>query len=218
MKAFFLTLPRNIIGLFQGRNLWYHAAAIALTAIIVFSGFDWWYFVWSSHDTPDMILFPAIVMGALFPTIIPILILTAGWIFRNKRTVLTGWAIGQAGVIGLIISACYKMLTNRVPPPLDMMLDVSHWFQFGFFESSVFWGWPSSHTTVAFAMSVTLVMLYPKNKALSWVALAYALYIGIGISTSIHWFSEFVAGAIIGTAIGIVVGRSFRGSIQKDLT
>ena len=30
--------------------------------------------------------------------------------------------------------------------------------------------------------------------------------------TIIHWFSEFIAGAIIGSAIGIVVGRSFKKS------
>jgi membrane-associated phospholipid phosphatase len=27
---------------------------------------------------------------------------------------------------------------------------------------------------------------------------------------SIHWFSDFLAGAILGSLIGIIVGRSFR--------
>jgi membrane-associated phospholipid phosphatase len=27
---------------------------------------------------------------------------------------------------------------------------------------------------------------------------------------TIHWFSDFVAGAIIGTVIGIVVGKTFK--------
>jgi hypothetical protein len=40
-------------------------------------------------------------------------------------------------------------------------------------------------------------------------ALLYAFYIGLGVSVTIHWFSEFVAGAIIGSVIGTVVGRSF---------
>jgi hypothetical protein len=37
----------------------------------------------------------------------------------------------------------------------------------------------------------------------------HALYIGVGVSMTIHWFSDFSAGAIIGTAIGAVVGKSF---------
>jgi hypothetical protein len=41
-------------------------------------------------------------------------------------------------------------------------------------------------------------------------ALLYAFYIDLGVSVTIHWFSEFVAGAIIGSVIGTVVGRSFR--------
>ena len=41
------------------------------------------------------------------------------------------------------------------------------------------------------------------------MVIAYALYIGIGVSMTIHWFSDFAAGAFIGTAIGAVVGKSF---------
>jgi len=44
-------------------------------------------------------------------------------------------------------------------------------------------------------------------------ALAYAFYIGIAVSMTIHWFSDFVAGAIIGTVIGLVVGTSFRAEV-----
>ncbi|MFA6432260.1 MAG: phosphatase PAP2 family protein [Candidatus Paceibacterota bacterium] len=215
MKAFFLTLPQNIIEAFRGRNILYHLAAIAITAVLVLSGLDWWYFVATYHAWLDTILFPAIVLGALLPAIVPLLIITFGWIFRNTRAVMSGWAIGQAGVIGGLISATYKLLTNRVPPPFGELVDVSQGFQFGFMKNDVFWGWPSSHTTIAFAMSVALVMLYPKNKALRYTALLYAFYIGLGVSTSIHWLSEFVAGAIIGTVIGVVVGKSFRSQIAN---
>jgi len=37
----------------------------------------------------------------------------------------------------------------------------------------------------------------------------HAFYIGLSVSMTIHWFSDFVAGAIIGTLVGVVVGRSF---------
>ena len=100
---------------------------------------------------------------------------------------------------------------------LNSLTDTSHGFQFGFFKGGVFLGWPSSHTTVAFAMSVCLITLYPKNKLLTVLALIYAIYVGLGVSVSIHWLSEFVAGAIIGSVVGLAVGRSFRSIHQETV-
>ena len=73
----------------------------------------------------------------------------------------------------------------------------------------MFWGWPSSHITIAFAMAVTVFTLFPKHRWLGWLAIAYALYIGFGVSVTIHWCSDFVAGAILGAVIGTVAGKSF---------
>ncbi|MCX6925306.1 MAG: phosphatase PAP2 family protein, partial [Verrucomicrobia bacterium] len=103
----------------------------------------------------------------------------------------------------------YKALTGRLHPARVLGPDISHMFRFGFLRGGVFWGWPSSHTTIAFAMAATVFTLFPKQRWLGCVAIAYALYIGVGVSTTIHWFSDFAAGAIIGTVIGTVVGRSF---------
>jgi membrane-associated phospholipid phosphatase len=84
-------------------------------------------------------------------------------------------------------------------------------FHFGFLKGGVFYGWPSSHTTVAFAMAAAIRTLYPSSKVVRCVALLFALYIGVGVSMTIHWFSDFVAGAIIGAAIGMMtVGNIFK--------
>jgi len=58
-------------------------------------------------------------------------------------------------------------------------------------------------------MALTVYTLFPRQRWLGWAAVLYALYIGLGVSMTIHWFSDFVAGAIIGSVIGVVVGRSF---------
>ena len=58
-------------------------------------------------------------------------------------------------------------------------------------------------------MAFTVFMLLPKHRWAGFLAIAYAFYIGIGVSMNIHWFSDFVAGVIIGTVIGVVVGKSF---------
>jgi len=96
------------------------------------------------------------------------------------------------------------------------LLDTSHGFQIGFLKGGVFWGWPSSHTTVTFAMAVCLIMFHPKNRMVVFLVLLYAFYIGLGVSVTIHWFSEFVAGAIIGSVIGAAVGRSFRTKLAVN--
>jgi membrane-associated phospholipid phosphatase len=103
----------------------------------------------------------------------------------------------------------HPAVTGRVHPSHGVSADISHIFQFGFLRGGVFWGWPSSHTTIAFAMAVTLFQLFPKQRWLGYVVITYAFYIGIGVSMTIHWFSDFLAGAIIGTAIGAVVGKTF---------
>jgi hypothetical protein len=58
--------------------------------------------------------------------------------------------------------------------------------------------------------AATVFVLFPKEKLARFSAAALALYIGAGVSMSTHWFSDFVAGAMIGKTIGIVTGRSFR--------
>jgi hypothetical protein len=58
-------------------------------------------------------------------------------------------------------------------------------------------------------MAFTVPALFPQKRWLGAAAILYVLYIGVGVSTTIHWFSDFVAGALIGTAIGRTVGKSF---------
>ncbi len=113
--------------------------------------------------------------------------------------------------MGLLISSFYKAFTGR-PSPLHSsgsLIAASREFRFGILRGGVFWGWPSSHTTIAFAMSMALWKLYP-GKVVRFIALCYALYISVGVSLTIHWFSDFVAGAIIGSVIGKTAGDTFR--------
>jgi membrane-associated phospholipid phosphatase len=218
MPELFQRLPQNVITIFRGRNLWYHLLAIVLTILIVESDTDWTYYRWTRSEVIAQAALPAIMLGTLFPVFGILGLVISGTVSRNRRIVSTGWALGQAALLGYLISICYKVWTGRIPPPFrgfrmsaanaNSLADSSHGFQFGFLKGGIFWGWPSSHTTVAFAMSFCLIALYPKNRKLVIAALLYAFYIGLAVSVSIHWFSEFVAGAIIGSLIGSVVGKS----------
>ncbi len=209
MKLFLSSLPRNLLDCFKGRRIIWHIIAIILTFILVISGFDGLYFASTRNPILRLCMFPAVVIGGLLPIALPLLLLAIGTMSRSARLTLAGWAVGQAELIGAVVAAAYKAITGRAHPSHEVGADLSHIFHFGFLRGGVFWGWPSSHTTIAFAMAVTLFRLVPTQRWLGSVAITYALYIGFGVSMTIHWFSDFAAGAIIGTAIGAVVGKSF---------
>ena len=209
MKQFLLTLPRNLIGCFKGWMILWHIIAILLTFILVMSGLDWRYYLATRDPVFRSWMWPAVHIGGLLPLTLSLALFVVGITARNARTISTGWAIGQAALLGSLVSSAYKAVTGRVHPAHIVGSDISHIFQFGWLRGGVFWGWPSSHATIAFAMAVTVFTLCPKQRWLGFVAILYAFYVGMGVSMTIHWFSDFVAGAIIGSVIGVVVGKSF---------
>jgi membrane-associated phospholipid phosphatase len=216
MKQFLATLPRNLIGCFKGWRLVWHLVAILLTVIFVMSGLDWRYFLATRNPELRSWMFPAVVAGMFLPIYLPLTLLAVGYVTRNAKIILTGWAVAQAEIIGALIVAAYKAVTGRAHPTHNAGADMSHVFHFGFLRGGVFWGWPSSHTTIAFAMALTVFTLYPKQRWLGLLAIFYAFYIGIGVSITIHWFSDFVAGAIVGSVTGTVVGKNFRETFNAQ--
>jgi hypothetical protein len=56
-------------------------------------------------------------------------------------------------------------------------------------------------------MTFTLITLYPRNNLVYYGWLSYAIFEFIGVSMTIHWFSDCLAGMIIGSIVGIVVGK-----------
>ncbi|MHB8660433.1 MAG: phosphatase PAP2 family protein [Minisyncoccota bacterium] len=217
LRDFFYKLPANVARCFQGANFLWHLFAIALTYIFVTSGLDWLYFESTRAGWFLTLGFPAALLGFFVPILLPVGLYIFGK--RRESTILKNIAaaLGQAAIIGWLVSSFYKAFTGRLQPELAVNfphVDISRNFNFGFLKHGIFWGWPSSHTTVAFAMVATLVALYPRHKKIIALAIIYALYIGLGVSVTIHWFSDFVAGAIIGTIIGLVVGESYRARLS----
>jgi membrane-associated phospholipid phosphatase len=209
MKRFVLTLPGNIVRCFKGRMALWHLAAIILTLILVLSGFDWLYFRSTRSPILRSWMHPAVHIGGVLPIYLPLLLLLTGILLGKARVTLTGWAVAQAEIIGALISMAYKAVTGRAHPAHGIGVDLTHVFKFGFLRGGVFWGWPSSHTTIAFAMAAAVFSLFPKQRWLGLAAMPYAFYVGIGVSMTIHWFSDFVAGAIVGTVVGVTVGKGF---------
>lgn len=201
---------------FAPRYLVWHAAAIVLTYLSVASGFDWYYFTHTRFSNLFALTMPAAILGFFLPIVVPIVVYYWGEWRGSRHLMRTGVAVAQAEMVGYAVTVIYKTFTGRTQPdflPQTTLVDTSHGFHLGFlqngsfFDYGLFWGWPSSHTTLAFAAAAAIICMYPKNRALAAVAALYALYIGLGVSVSVHWFSEFAAGAILGTLIGVVVAR-----------
>ena len=218
MLPIFYNIKKSFFELFSWQNLVLQIVTYLVTYLIVISGFDWNYFIFVQTHSFTEYLSPAIGIGGLVPIFgLPVLYFFAKIRKQEKLLVIT-WALAQAAAFGWLVSSLYKAFTGRVQPPhglVTTLIDTSRDWNFGFLQHGIFWGWPSSHTTVAFAMSFTLVTLFPKRKDILTYSLLYALYIGLGVSVQIHWFSEFAAGAIIGSLIGLIVGKSFYTKLVK---
>jgi hypothetical protein len=100
-------------------------------------------------------MFSAAPIGGLIPIALPLILLTIGSLSKSAKPSLAGWAAGQAELVGALVAAGCKAITGCVHPARGLGPDISHMFRFGFWRGGVFWGWPSSHTTIAFAMAAT---------------------------------------------------------------
>ena len=189
-----------------------YLVAGVLTYLIVKSGMDWmWYSFSHAHIWIFYAGFISVIAGQLLPIIIPLWLYISGRRKKNIVKQITGLALGQAAILGWAVSSFIKFFTGRLPPEFSAgSINNSNGFQFGFYRGGIFNGWPSSHTTVAFAMAITLIGLYPNNKAVKIGSWIFALAIALGVSVNIHWLSDVVAGALIGYAIGKAVSSGFK--------
>ena len=226
-STLFYDIDKHLIHSFTYNYGMHHLLGAAATYGIVKTGIDWQVYIFSRKNRSVAYAgFPAVMLGGLVPLTVPLGLYFAGKSRKNDNIKLTAMALGQAAVLSLFITSGYKAITARRPPEIldedeNTDKDFSGDFKFGFMNRGVFNGWPSGHTCSAFAMAVTLIELYPEKKALKISALIYALFIGIGISTNIHWTSDFVAGALVGYSIGKNVGRGFsqlKNNIKKKYT
>jgi membrane-associated phospholipid phosphatase len=162
----------------------------------------------------------AVIAGGLVPVTIPLYLYFRGKSKRNDRLTYSALAMGQSVIISLLVSSSYKAVTGRPGPHIlnnsTKDENYSDSFHFGFLRRGIFEGWPSGHTMNAFAMAGALTEMYPDNGTLKLYSWIYAFFIGLGVSTNIHWFSDFAAGALIGYSIGKTVGKSFRNLYEGN--
>lgn len=208
--TFAYRLPERFLAVYRGKNVFYHIAAVVLTYAFVASGFDWYFFEVTRSPYFYPLTMAAGISGFFIPVFVPIGMYVAGEIRKNASLVAHGAISAQAVIVAWAVSSFYKALTGRIQPEFltqTSFTDSSHDFNFGILKHGIFWGWPSSHTAVACALAATLIVCYGNNRIVRYSALFFAVLVASGAAIGFHWFSDVLAGVIIGTLAGVVVAR-----------
>ena len=199
--AFLFRLPQRLVACYRGYRWAWQVLAAFITAGLIFSGFDWWFF----EHTRD-VWRPFILMAGLGGFYMPIAIALGLYAVGRRHA---GVAVGQASFLALVISTFYKVFAGRVQPEYlthVQTFDYSHVFHFGIYAYSIFWGWPSSHAATAVAGMTALYILWP-NTLIRALCIVWAMLVCTGAAVGFHWFSDVVAGIVIGAVIGITVSK-----------
>jgi membrane-associated phospholipid phosphatase len=209
-------LPGNALAMFSGSRAVLHLSALAGTLLIVESGLDAKVHNFFVRNTFfENVSHYAVRWGTYFPVILGGGLFGSGLIGGSSELASAGGAVLQASLLALCTTTALKALTGR-PGPEPVIYDdkeASSVFRFGFLRGGVFHGWPSGHVTANMAAVTSLLSFYDKT----WLNIAGGAYLGyLFLSvvshgrSSMHWFSDAVAGALMGYAIGTTVGRDFR--------
>lgn len=154
---------------------------------------------------------PGMMMGTFFPILVPGYML---FISDNPALNNTGAVAAQATAVAFLYDNILKAISGRAHPEAGKNTgELSRDFDWGFFKRGVFYGWPSGHsmTNAALAMSIASY-----NRDNPWVVTGCSLYAGyiatsmvLGAKGEAHWFSDAVAGVLMGASIGWYIGNTF---------
>ena len=209
---------------FSWRMLPFHLSAVLVTIFLVFSGLDWSYLVFVINNIPVYLLLLTDMLGFLVPIFLTLALAFLVWQKKTLVYEIYLKACVYAILLGFSLSTFIKIFTGRTSPPhighneTLNLVDNSRAFNFGFMREQILGGWPSSHATVMFALATTLSILLPAHWLIRLGLFSTALFIAIGVTFGYHWFSEFIAGSLLGISIGLVVGRYFLALLKSTRT
>ena len=138
--------------------------------------------------------FLALFLSYLFSSLVWLLFFVIDFIVglfkKIKRLLLLSYSI----FINFVIVAGLKHLVMRQRPDYLLNLPMAPHTVYSF---------PSGHTAMAFLFAVMVGSYYPKYK---WWLIALAFIVGLSrIYIGAHYLSDVVAGALIGTGVGLFV-------------
>jgi membrane-associated phospholipid phosphatase len=187
------------------------------------TGFDWeWRNMAYKNTWVSALGIPSVYIGYIIPGITPMAMCITGRLISDEKLQMTALALTQSLLLTIGIQSVFKMTTGRASPGIITRFDHIknsreddfsgdfNWFNMNFIA-----GWPSGHTANAFSAAATIAEIYRDNIFVQAGVYTYAVLMGLGVSVSVHWASEVVAGALIGYAIGKTVGNSYVKMIRN---
>lgn len=127
--------------------------------------------------------------------------LAQGLLANNKKSVSTSFLMLESYSLAMLFVRIPKNLLGRRRPDAWPPSDSYDWA--GPFKGA---GFPSGHTTAAFAVASVLANQYHEQKWVPVMAYSVATLVGASrIYENKHWLTDVVAGAAIGTLVGNLV-------------
>ncbi len=202
----------NSLGSFTGCNSLFWLSAIAATFVFSSQGFDrnvHDYF--AGGDEHETFISAAPAVGFFMPILLGAGLYFSGSAEEESKPYVAGCAVLQASFLALVSTSALKAVTGRPPPSPDE--DRSREFRFGLFRGGIFWGWPSGHMATNTAAVTSLLEVYDDSTGLKALGGLYLAWLFFGVVShgggTMHWFSDAIAGTLVGYAIGSTVGESF---------
>jgi membrane-associated phospholipid phosphatase len=213
----------NTVDSFTGTNAILHAGGVASTMIPIGTDVDYEvhrYF--AGHPEYDPCTVPAVYGGYAVPVLLGGGLYLTGVASDELTTTAAGSAVLQASLLAVSYSSLLKAVTGRPHPDPERQPDMraaSREFRFGFLRGGVHYGWPSGHLATNTAAMVSLFYLFPDKLWMQLAGSTYLADLAAGVSShdggTMHWFSDVVAGSLMGVAIGSAVGRGYRAALGK---
>lgn len=141
-----------------------------------------------------------------------ILFIMAGYLWQKPRLVKTFIGGLFALAVGGIAVQALKHLIGRARPARGLG---DFYFIGPHFSPSGFDAFPSGHTTALFALLAVVCRYYP-GFTLPLYAAGFLLALLGRVITGQHFFTDVIGGAILGSAVGLVVAGRFRRVVESS--
>lgn len=214
---------KNTKDSFTGSNTYLHLSAVAVTPLLIVTGVDGKVNEAFDEQNSNDIYRPGAIGGVLAPVLLGAPLFIHSQVKDDHETLRASYAVLHSTVITLGYVSLLKGLTGRPEPDNskpESSQEQSEEFNFGFLKRGINYGWPSGHMATTMALASTMTHYYPEKIWVKWVGYGASAYMfGVVIAhhqSQYHWFSDAVAGALIGYAIGSTVGSNFRDAQNEE--
>lgn len=214
----------NVHDSFTGPNLMLHFAAVGSTAYIISTGLDARVHDGFKDSDTNAALGGSILGSGLGALVVGASFYGYGLKAQSPEAIGAAYVVVQSTVIMLSYASLLKIFTGRPAPrndSPDSTQDQAEDFRIGLSRGGIDDGWPSGHTSTTVAVLAGLSYYYPDRPWVSWLSVGLSGYMMYAISANengqFHWFSDVVAGAIMGYAIGSTVGKNIRARVDGKI-